>query len=143
MLFRSNPESERRVGPCGDAPRAPTQRPGFWERERSSAPGPGILAQKRKISGVGGQSPHPRNVLLPILHAETIYCNSAFGTRSPSRIAKRCNAAFQFCTGMVHFFAMCSRARYPRTLIQKQHRQGTIGLRTDHRSRGAQLEGRA
>ena len=34
------------------------------------------------------------------------------GTRSPSRIAKRCKAAFHFCSGMVHFLAMCSRARY-------------------------------
>src|SRR5579872_863857 len=40
------------------------------------------------------------------------YTISALGTRSPSRIAKRCKAAFQFCTGMVHFFAMCSKARY-------------------------------
>jgi ketosteroid isomerase-like protein len=38
---------ERRVGLCGDAPRAPTQGPGFRERERSSASGPAILAQKR------------------------------------------------------------------------------------------------
>lgn len=35
----------------------------------------------------------------------TIYANSAFGTRSPSRIAKRCRAAFQFCTSIVHFLA--------------------------------------
>ncbi len=38
---------ERRVGLCGDATRAPTQRPGFGECERSSPPGPGILARKR------------------------------------------------------------------------------------------------
>ena len=37
--------------------------------------------------------------------------NASCGTRSPSRIAKRCNAAFQFCTGMVHFLAICSSAR--------------------------------
>jgi hypothetical protein len=40
------------------------------------------------------------------------YTISAWGTRSPSRIAKRCNAAFQFCTGIVHFLAICSKARY-------------------------------
>src|ERR1039457_2791686 len=41
-----------------------------------------------------------------------IYIISPLGTRSPSRIAKRCKADFQFCTGIVHFLAMCSRARY-------------------------------
>jgi hypothetical protein len=56
---------ERRVGFCGDATRAPTQGPGFRGLERSSAPGPGILARMRKISGFGAE-PHPENVLLPI-----------------------------------------------------------------------------
>jgi hypothetical protein len=56
---------ERRVGLCGDATRAPTQGPGFRGLERSSAPGPGILARMRKISGFGAE-PHPENVLLPI-----------------------------------------------------------------------------
>ena len=58
------------------------------------------------------QSPHPRNAVLPILHRKLVYIISIFGTRSPSRIAKRCKAAFQFCTGIVHFLAMCSKARY-------------------------------
>ena len=44
---KAQSQAERRVGLCGDATRAPTQGPGFRERERSSAPGPGILAQKR------------------------------------------------------------------------------------------------
>ena len=47
--------------------------------------------------------------IAPLLPA---HASASCGTRSPSRIAKRCKAAFQFCTGMVHFLAMCSRARY-------------------------------
>src|ERR1039458_9798402 len=39
------------------------------------------------------------------------YANASGGTRSPSRIAKRCKAAFQSCTGIVHFLAICSSAR--------------------------------
>src|SRR5437763_5521619 len=39
------------------------------------------------------------------------YASASCGTRSPSRIAKRCKAAFQFCTGIVHFLAICSNAR--------------------------------
>src|SRR5579871_6042086 len=39
------------------------------------------------------------------------YASASCGTRSPSRIANRCKAAFQFCTGMVHFWAICSSAR--------------------------------
>src|SRR5262249_18026222 len=70
-----------------------------------------ILARKRKISGVWGQSPHPRNALVPIVHAVMIYLISTLGTRSPSKIAKRCKAAFQSCTGMVHFLATRSKAR--------------------------------
>ena len=70
-----------------------------------------ILARKRKISGVWGQSPHPRNALVPILPAVMIHVISTLGTRSPSKIAKRCKAAFQFCTGIVHFRAMRSKAR--------------------------------
>src|SRR5579864_3311135 len=58
------------------------------------------------------RSPHPGMFFFRVLHAAAIYAISVLGTRSPSRIAKRCNAAFQFCTGMVHFFAICSRARY-------------------------------
>jgi hypothetical protein len=55
---------------------------------------------------------HPPAFPQRSVQAATIYIISVWGTRSPSRIAKRCKAAFQFCTGMVHFFAMCSRARY-------------------------------
>jgi hypothetical protein len=38
------------------------------------------------------------------------YARASSGTRSPSRIANRCKAAFQSCTGIVHFLAMCSSA---------------------------------
>jgi hypothetical protein len=57
------------------------------------------------------------------LQAVTIYANSAFGTRSPSRIAKRCKAAFQFCTGMVHFLAMCSRGCVAKTILSAKLNQ--------------------
>src|SRR5690349_7163844 len=39
------------------------------------------------------------------------HASASCGTRSPSKIAKRCKAAFQFCTGIVHFLAICSNAR--------------------------------
>src|SRR6266481_8998334 len=68
--------------------------------------------ESAKSRRFGGRAPIPEMLFFRFLHAVTIYANSAFGTRSPSRIAKRCKAAFQFCTGMVHFLAMCSRARY-------------------------------
>ena len=63
---------ERRVGLCGDATRAPTQGPGFRECERDSPPGPGILAQKRKISGVWGQSPHPGMFFFRMFHGRDL-----------------------------------------------------------------------
>jgi hypothetical protein len=46
----------RRIGLCGDAPRAPTQRPGFGGSGRRSDPLPGILAIRRKIPGVWGRA---------------------------------------------------------------------------------------
>src|ERR1700722_7434079 len=48
---------------------------------------------------------------LQIAPLRPAHASASCGTRSPSRIAKRCKAAFQFCTGMVHFFAMCSSAK--------------------------------
>jgi len=42
---------------CGDAPRAPTQRPGFGGSGPGSDPLPGILAIRRKFPGGLGQSP--------------------------------------------------------------------------------------
>jgi len=48
----------RRIELCGDAPRAPAQRPGFGGRERSSRPLPmKSWRQSGKIPGVWGQSP--------------------------------------------------------------------------------------
>ena len=60
----------------------------------------------------GGRASLPEMFLFRLFIVKRVYIISGFGTRSPSRIAKRCKAAFQFCTGMVHFFAMCSSARY-------------------------------
>ena len=39
-------------------------------------------------------------------------CRLRFGHAVAEQIAKRCKAAFQLTTGMVHFFAICSSARY-------------------------------
>ena len=81
-------------------------------RRRNPSTGAGILARKRKSSEVWRRSLHPISALLPIRSCYAgYYAGSSFGTRSPSRIAKRCKAAFQFCTGMVHFLAICSNAR--------------------------------
>jgi len=55
---------------------------------------------------------HPPAFPQRSVYSALIYISSPFGTRSPGRIAKRCKAAFQFCTGIVHFLAMCSSARY-------------------------------
>ena len=61
--------------------------------------------------GGKGQSPILSNAPVPNLFSMKFYSSPAFVRRSPRRIAKRYSAAFQSRIGMVHFLAMCSKAR--------------------------------
>lgn len=75
----------------------PAEVPG-WTRIHAR----GVLGSRDRIV-------RPRDPFLSLMRR---YATVALGTRSPSRMANCCKAAFQSFTGLVHFLAMCSRARY-------------------------------
>jgi hypothetical protein len=51
-------------------------------------------------------------VILPCKSGPGYHARSPAGMRSGHKILKRFSAAFQFCTGIVHFFAALRSARY-------------------------------